>query len=593
MSQLDNNRGNGQRGRTQGSSRGDSFGRQNRPSSGRQSSSQGQSARMNAAQQARKNSSRRRKPPFDYTKLALLIGAVLVIVVCGTLIVKGLNLGKVKETMEEETTSVAVTETEVQKEVQVEGVTITGLSREKAKETLLKQLNWDLTVTYQEEEYQVKNLLEEQIDSVLDEIYEGESKDVYNLDTSSLEDAIKAEAEAVAKKWDVKAQNGAISSFDKEKGRFVFSGEKSGRLIDQEQLISDLSTQIKTKKYQASIEAQGVEVAPEITGAQAKEKYKTIGTYKTKTTSNKARNTNIRLASEALDGVIIKPGEEFSFNNATGPRSESKGYRPAGAYVNGILVEEPGGGVCQVSSTLYNAVVFSGLKTTERHAHSYEPSYVIPGEDAMVSYGGPDMKFTNNSKTAVGIRSSFSNQELTISIYGVQVLEDGVTLSMKSHKVSELEPPEPTYEEDQSLEEGVEVVKKEATKGSRWVTNLVTKKNGEVINDEFFHNSSYRAKPAIILRNTSGIVIPKESESPAESSSSESVAESTAAPSEPTGETKPTAETPVDQTEPSRPQEGPGAATLPQQTPPAEAGPGVPAAPETTSGFIAPNPSNT
>lgn len=74
--------------------------------------------------------------------------------------------------------------------------------------------------------------------------------------------------------------------------------------------------------------------------------------------------------------------------------------------MNGVLVEEPGGGVCQVSSTLYNAVIFSGLKTTERHAHSYEPSYVTPGEDAMVSYGGPDMKFTNTSEFPIAIRAS-------------------------------------------------------------------------------------------------------------------------------------------------------------------------------------------
>lgn len=123
---------------------------------------------------------------------------------------------------------------------------------------------------------------------------------------------------------------------------------------------------------------------------------------------------NVRLAAAALNGKIIQPGEEFSFNLTTGNRTTDKGYRPAGAYVNGVLVEEPGGGVCQVSSTLYNAVVFSGLKTTERHAHSYEPSYVTPGEDAMVSYdghSGPDMKFVNNSKTAVGIKTSFSEPE--------------------------------------------------------------------------------------------------------------------------------------------------------------------------------------
>lgn len=122
--------------------------------------------------------------------------------------------------------------------------------------------------------------------------------------------------------------------------------------------------------------------------------------------------------------------------------------------------------MCQVSSTLYNAVVFAGLKTTERHAHSYEPSYVTPGEDAMVSYdgySGPDMKFVNNSKTAVGIKTSFSNQKLTISIYGNPILEEGVTLSMHSQKVKELDPPAPEYVEDPTLELDVEVEVKKAT----------------------------------------------------------------------------------------------------------------------------------
>ena len=94
----------------------------------------------------------------------------------------------------------------------------------------------------------------------------------------------------------------------------------------------------------------------------------------------------------------------------TGNRTTEKGYKPAGAYSNGVVVQEPGGGVCQVSSTLYNAVVFAGLKTTERHAHTYEPSYVTPGEDAMVSYdgyAGPDLRFVNNSKTAVGIKAAY------------------------------------------------------------------------------------------------------------------------------------------------------------------------------------------
>lgn len=109
----------------------------------------------------------------------------------------------------------------------------------------------------------------------------------------------------------------------------------------------------------------------------------------------------------------------------TGNRTTEKGYKPAGAYSNGVVVQEPGGGVCQVSSTLYNAVVFAGLKTTERHAHTYEPSYVTPGEDAMVSYdgyAGPDLRFVNNGKTAIGIKASISGQTLTVSIYGNPII---------------------------------------------------------------------------------------------------------------------------------------------------------------------------
>ena len=265
---------------------------------------------------------------------------------------------------------------------------------------------------------------------------------------------------------------------------------------------------IKAKNYKGSIAAQATETAPKITEEQAKALYKVIGTYATTTTTNSDRNKNIELASTALNGLILQPGEEFSFNKTTGERSSAKGYRPAGAYLNGVLIEEPGGGVCQVSSTLYNAVVFAGLTTTERHAHSYEPSYVTPGEDAMVSFGGPDMKFVNNSSSAIAIRTSFADRKLKISIIGIPILEDGVTLSMTSNKTAELDAPEPIYEEDQTMQPGEEKVIKQETKGSRWVTNLVTKKDGVVVSDEFFHNSTYRGKSATIKRNTTGVVVP-------------------------------------------------------------------------------------
>ena len=259
--------------------------------------------------------------------------------------------------------------------------------------------------------------------------------------------------------------------------------------------------------------------------------YQVIGTMTTKTTSNKDRNTNIQIAASALDGLIVQPGEEFSFNQTTGNRTTEKGYKPAGAYVNGVLVEEPGGGVCQVSSTLYNAVVFSGLKTTERHAHSYEPSYITPGEDAMVSYdgyAGPDMKFVNNSKDAVAIRAKFADQKLTISIVGIPILEENERWYMKSEKVAELDPPEPNYEENQTLEPGVEKVVKQPVNGSRWVTNLVKEKDGKVVSDELFHKSTYKGKAATIQRNISGVVVPPSDAAAESSTAAQTVPESSA-----------------------------------------------------------------
>ena len=111
----------------------------------------------------------------------------------------------------------------------------------------------------------------------------------------------------------------------------------------------------------------------------------------------------------------LKPGEEFSMNELTGERSEEKGYKPAGTFVNGELVEEPGGGVCQVATTIYNAAILSGLNTTARRNHSYVVAYANVGEDAMVSYGSSDLKFENNSGHTVAVLIDFKDRNLKVS----------------------------------------------------------------------------------------------------------------------------------------------------------------------------------
>lgn len=467
-----------------------------------------------------------RRGSSDFMKLAgggvLLIIAISIIV----FLVKGIGAKEPQEPETEPTT--VVEETQLEKEVMVDGINITGLSREEARNAILKNYPWGMKVTWQEDSYEVKDLMGEKVDALLTEIFQGEPKEHYTLDTSGLEEAVQAEAASVAALWDRRAKNGSISGYDADTDKFTFSGAEKGQKVDQEKLAADIQAALDKKDFDAVIEAVVTPVEPEFSEETAMEKYKTLSTFTTKTTSNSKRNTNVKLAAQAINGTILQPGEEFSFNDTVGQRTAEKGYQGAAAYNNGEVVEEIGGGVCQVSSTLYNAVLKSGLKTTVRRSHTYEPSYVTPGTDATVSWGGPDYKFVNSSDTAVGIRASYSNQTVTISIYGIPVLEEGVEYSLKSTKLKDLDPPAPTYEEDGTVEPGLEKVKSNGSRGSYWETRLVIKKNGEVVSQEVDHTVTYKGHAPVVLRNTSGTLAPTD---PSDASAGESIIDPSASPS--------------------------------------------------------------
>ena len=448
-----------------------------------------------------------------------------------------------KTTNTEPETEITVPETELEKEVAVDGINITGMSREEAKAAILKDFPWGMKVTWQDQSYDVNDLMAEKVDSLLQKIYTGEPKESYTLDTTGLEDAAAKEAETVAGLWNKKAKNGSISEYDASSDKFLFKGAENGLAVDQDQLKADILAALSRKDFTATIAATVNEVEPEFSEAVAREKYKTIGTFTTNTTSNQKRNTNIKLATQAINGIVLQPGEEFSFNNRVGERTEAKGYQGAAAYNNGEVVQEIGGGVCQVSSTMYNAVVKAGLKTTMRRSHTFEPSYVTPGTDATVSWGGPDYKFVNNSSAAIGIRASYYNQTCTVSIYGIPLLDEGVTHSLKSTKLSETDPPAPTYEEDPTLAPGTEKVKSNGSKGSKWEIRLIVKKNGEVVSQDVDHSVTYKGHTPVILRNSTGTMAEGTTTAAdsSASSSAESSGETTAAESHKASESATTA----------------------------------------------------
>lgn len=141
-----------------------------------------------------------------------------------------------------------------------------------------------------------------------------------------------------------------------------------------------------------------------------------LATYTTNLgNSSEGRLTNIQITCRKLDGIIVEPGETFSFNDSTGPSLAEEGYQNAPVIVDGETVQDLGGGNCQVSSTLYNAVLaVSGLEVTERHEHGKDVSYVPDGKDAAVSYGGYDFSFKNNTENR--LKLYFSSNDETISV---------------------------------------------------------------------------------------------------------------------------------------------------------------------------------
>lgn len=134
--------------------------------------------------------------------------------------------------------------------------------------------------------------------------------------------------------------------------------------------------------------------------------------------SKEERKWNIALASKAINNFLLDAGAEFSFNRTVGDRTEQRGYKQAKIIVNGEFVDGVGGGVCQVSTTLYNAVILAGLKITEYHPHTLSVSYVSPSLDAMVNSGTSDLRFVNDTDFPIIIKAVTNGEVLKISISG-------------------------------------------------------------------------------------------------------------------------------------------------------------------------------
>ena len=226
-----------------------------------------------------------------------------------------------------------------------------------------------------------------------------------------------------------------------------------------------------------------------------------LSTYTTRYDGgDESRSTNLEIACEKINDKIILPGETFSYNKTLGARTTAAGYKTAKVYENGAVVDGIGGGICQISSTLYNAVLKANLEIVERRNHQFITSYVPEGRDATVAYGITDFKFKNSRKYAIKIKATASNGVATIDIYGIKEdTEYQITFDTKT--ISTI-PFTTKYTDDNTLPVGTEKIKQKGANGSVTETYIIKSLNGQVVSNTLLSKDTYSAMPRIILRGT-------------------------------------------------------------------------------------------
>lgn len=221
-----------------------------------------------------------------------------------------------------------------------------------------------------------------------------------------------------------------------------------------------------------------------------------LGSYQTMFDPGDAdRVHNIVIGASALNGHMIPPGEIFSFNKVVGPRSEKVGYRRAPVVLNQELVPDVGGGICQVSTTLYNAVLLAGLEIVARSNHSLAPAYIPPGRDATVAYDYLDFKFRNITGRYVLVTTAVEGNLLKVSLFGTPVSSDIV--SIETEIIDKIEPGI-IEKEDRTLEPGERKVEKKGAPGYVVKVWRVTSRNGLEIRRDLVSVDRYDPRPTIV-----------------------------------------------------------------------------------------------
>jgi len=367
-------------------------------------------------------------------------------------------------------------------------------SAQQALEDARAMLSGDLTLTYEDKSW---NVTAEELGGWIAFRAEPET----GTPTAELT-AVIASEDVSATVLPMLADVGKVATnagFKVSSGKVSIVPHQDGLSVDAEALALELTDKLVAGERTVELRMRRTE--PDLTteDAQAMNITERISTFTTDySPSNLPRVNNIHTLADALDGTLLAPGETFSFNGTIGERTAAKGYQEAPAIVNGELVPQLGGGICQVGTTIFNTVFFSGLPVVERHNHSQYISHYPKGRDATVSWGGPDFKFKNDTENWILIATGYTNSTVTISLYGTDpgydvTYKTGDWTNIKAYPVREIE--------DATLPEGMQVVEERGVTGRTIVVTRTVTKNGAVVRTDSF-KSVYRALEEVIRVGT-------------------------------------------------------------------------------------------
>lgn len=406
------------------------------------------------------------------------------------------------------------------KGVLIENVDLSGMDKVRAKEIIDKELNRNffdniLTLRYEEREWKF-NLSDIAYSFLTDEAIEKAYKigregnfisrlrTIYTIRKNSVNFVVAPQFDRVRLKSILEGIKNEIdqkeidASANYRNGTVTFNREVIGKNIEIDKNL-DLLENILLERDFSPIELKVDDIVPRVKYNEISVIEKVISTFSTSFNQQKTdRSFNIRLACERINNTILLPGEEFSMDKALGPRSIDNGYKNAPVIIKGKLIEGVGGGVCQVTTTIYVAVLKTKLEVVERRPHSLPLNYVEPGQDATISEGYIDFKFKNNKEYPVLISAQVSGNSIIIRILGKKD-ESLESIKLKSVIIKEIPPEKELVVVDETIPDGERVVEKSAVTGRRVAVYRETyDKNNKLIEREKISEDLYQPVRGII-----------------------------------------------------------------------------------------------